>query len=307
MSSRDFDLNSLLILNAVIECRGVTAAAKKMSMSPSSVTYAINKIRRMTSNPIFTRSKSGIVPTTLAMELNQRYIKAMSLIHDGLDFSKKIKEDDVLRTITISTYTFMELWMSYAACSKEKIMGGISFNFVNRPGVNDNRIAKLRNHEIDIDIGGLLPNDASIISQKLFSSPFKALVSNNHPTIKDKLTLNDWNESKHVKWVLTDDETLNQSGDANIVNELTNRNVEICSASSINSFMICALSDYIMLVPEYLESFLGKILPVKFFDLPFQTTMTSTVFVHYHRSARRKQIISKCLSALDSISSQSVE
>lgn len=304
MSSRDFDFNSLLILNSVIECRSVTAAAKKMAMSPSSVTYAINKIRKITENPIFTRSKNGIVPTTLALELNQRYIKAISLINGGLDLSDKFKESDVGRTITISTYTFMELWMSYSASQQSSVMDGMSFNFVNRPGSNDARIAKLRNHEVDLDIGGLLPNDTSIISKKLFSSRFKALVSANHPTIKGALTLEDWNNNRHVEWVLAPDETLYQSGDANIVKELVEREVEISSASALNSLLISALSDYIMLVPEYLEKFFTQVLPVKFFDLPFETTMTSTVFAHYHRTARRKDTINKCLEALSDISDE---
>ncbi|CAM4066362.1 HTH lysR-type domain-containing protein [Rahnella bruchi] len=298
MNSKDFDLNSLLILNAVIECRSVTAAAKKMAMSPSSVTYAINKIRKTTSNPIFTRSKNGITPTTLALELNQRYIKAISLITDGLDFSVSNDNPDVYRNITVSTYTFLELWLSHFVNREQKLLDGLCLNFVNHPVSSEKRIIKIRNHEVDLDIGGLLPNDTSIISHKLFSSKFKALVSINHPTIKDTLTLDDWNMSKHVKWAQILDETLVQEGDANQVEALLKRSVGIRSENSLNSLMICAMSDYITLVPEYLEAFLLQTLPVKIFDLPFETTMTSTIYAHYHRSEKRKEFISLCLDAL---------
>jgi len=298
MNSKDFDLNSLLILNAVIECRSVTAAAKKMTMSPSSVTYAINKIRKITLNPIFTRSKNGITPTTLALELNQRYIKAISLITDGLDFSVNAEHPDVYRNITVSTYTFFELWFSHFVHQKQKLLDGLCLNFVTHPVSSEKRIVKIRNHEVDLDIGGLLPNDTSIISHKLYSSKFKALVSKNHPTIKDTLTLDDWNFNKHVKWAQISDEMLIQEGDANQVDPLLKRSIWIKSENSLNSLMICAMSDYITLIPEYLENFLVECLPVRVFDLPFETTMTSTVYAHYHRSAKRKEFISLCLDAL---------
>ncbi|MBU9843627.1 LysR family transcriptional regulator [Rahnella ecdela] len=298
MNSKDFDLNSLLILNAVIECRSVTAAAKKMAMSPSSVTYAINKIRKTTLNPIFTRSKNGITPTTLALELNQRYIKAISLITDGLDFSVNSENPDVYRNITVSTYNFFELWFSHFVYQEHKLLDGLCLNFVNHPISCEKRIVKIRNHEVDLDIGGLLPNDTSIISHKLYSSKFKALVSRNHPSITDTLTLEDWKTNKHVKWAQIFDESFVQEGDANQVDPLQKRSVGIKSENSLNSLLICAMSDYITLVPAYLEPFLVESFPVKIFDLPFETTMTSTLYAHYHRSAKRKEFISLCLESL---------
>jgi DNA-binding transcriptional LysR family regulator len=304
MNTRDFDLNSLLILNAVIECRSVTAAAQKMSMSPSSITYAINKIRKVTANPIFTRSKNGITPTTLALELNQRYLKAMALIYDGLDTSTKNNTSDISRNITISTYTFLEFWFSWFSDSHNNFMHNIALNFVIHPVLNETRIAKIRNHEVDIDIGGLLPNDISIVSHRLFSSRYKVMVSNHHSTIQNHLTLDDWSNNKHIQWVQFHDETLSHMGDAPLVDEMNQRQIEISSATSLNTFLLCSMSDYLMLVPAYLEDFLTKTLQVRLFELPFETTMTSTVFAHYHRSARKKDVLSRCLEALNKMTEE---
>ncbi|MCT4711311.1 LysR family transcriptional regulator [Enterobacteriaceae bacterium H11S18] len=298
MDSKDFDLNSLLILHAVIECGSVTAAAKKMAMSPSSVTYAINKIRRSTMNPIFTRTKNGITPTTLALELNQRYTKAIALINDGLEFSSGCKESEVSRNIIISTYNFFEYWLCHYVTNTENRISNFCLNFVDYPISRETRISKLRNHEVDFDIGGLLPNDASIVAHKLCSSRFKALVSINHPTIHDKLTLDDWNKNKHIKWMQKSDEAMVHDGDANLVDELHNRVVAVKSTNSLNSLMICSESDYIMLVPEYLADFLKENFSVKVFDLPFETTMTSALYVHFHRSAKRKEFVNASLDTL---------
>ncbi|QCT18894.1 LysR family transcriptional regulator [Jejubacter calystegiae] len=297
MNSKEFDLNSLLILKAVIECKSVTAAAKKMAMSPSSVTYAINKIRKMTSNPIFTRSKNGITPTTLALELNKRYTKAIAMINSGLDFNDNAKSLEEYRSVTVSTYTILELWFSLFTYENNR-RDGLSLNFVKHPASGEKRLSQLRNHEVDLDIGGLLPNDTSIISKKLFSSRFKVLVSKNHPTIKDTLTHADWERNEHIRWILPPDETIIQAGDANQVEELYNRKVGLSTGNALNAIMMCTMSDYIMLTPEYMEGFLTKYLPVRLFELPFETTMTSTVYAHFHRSARRKDFIGTCINAL---------
>lgn len=306
MNTKDFDLNALLILNAVIECKSVTVAAKKMAMSPSSVTYAINKIRKTTANPIFTRSKNGITPTTLALELNRRYIKAISLINDGLDFSSSLKEPDISRNVTISTHTFLEMWFTLSS-QKSNSLRGLCFNFVSHPLTRDKRVSRLRNHEVDLDIGGMLPNDASIISNKLFASKFKVLVSRNHSTIGDTFTRADWEQNKHIRWSLPADETLIQEGDAHQTDALINRKTGSTTENSLSAVMACAKSDYIMLIPECMEDFLVNTLPVKLFDLPFQTTMSITVYAHFHRSAKRKEFTAACIETLLSMTSSQTE
>jgi DNA-binding transcriptional LysR family regulator len=178
------------------------------------------------------------------------------------------------------------------------MMDSICLNYVIHPRSNEARIAKIRNHEVDIDIGGLLPNDSSIISHKLFTSKIKAMVNINHPFIQTKLTMEDWNTSKHVQWIQTPGESLVLDGNANQMDALLNRNISYKSVSTLNTIMMCAMSDSIMSVPEYLQSFMEKYFPVRFFDVPFETTQHSAIYVHFHRSAKRKEFIGECLDAL---------
>lgn len=302
MNTRDFDLNSLSILNAVIECGTVTAAAHKMALSPSSITYAINKIRRKTANPVFTRSKNGIIPTTLALELNHRYVKAINLINHGLNVDGETHTTALNKTLTISAYTFLELWFAHSVFKDDGGYGDIMLNFVNHPKYNNKRISQLRNHEVDIDIGGMLPNDASIISCHLFTSDFSVMVNAEHPSIIDDFTLEHWCENKHIEWVQLSDELLINVGDANIVKEMRDRKIAISSATSLTSLMACAYTDCLMLVPRYLEPFLLSTLPVKFFALPFETTMTSSIYAHFHRSAKNSDVVSASLNLLKKLS-----
>lgn len=292
------DFNSLIVLNAVLECKSVTVAARQLSTSPSSVTYAINKLRKLTVNPIFTRSKTGVKPTTLAIELNERYKKAVSLICDGLEENAQKGEYAGTKTITISTYTFLELWLSLSAFKNSAVLDNTVLSFTSHPTSNDERLAKLRNREVDIDIGAQLPNDSSIVSVKLYSSLYKVMVSKTHSSIKNELTVQDWNDNEHILWSRVRDETFTLMGDSAAIEELKDRKVGMTSYSSLNMLVLCAQSDYLMLVPEYFDDFVCQTLPVKTFDIPFETNMESTIFLHYHITAAADTVVEKCIQML---------
>lgn len=292
------DFNSLVILNAVVESGSVSVAAQRLSISPSSVTYAINKLRRMTDNPIFTRSKTGVKPTTLAHELNTRYKKTVLMINEGLGFTNENNHSNVSKTITISTYTYIELWISQMTLNKESVLNNGILNFLTHPSTNEDRLMKLRNREVDIDIGAQLPNDPSIVSYRLFSSVFKVMVSKNHSTITDTLTTEDWTNNKHITWNRINSETSSMMGDAQIIEEMLERETHITSDSSLNMMMMCAHSDSLMLIPEYFCCCIGEVLPVKFFDIPFPNSMESSLYVHAHTTSLKDTVVNGFLDAI---------
>ncbi|GDX07866.1 LysR family transcriptional regulator [Buttiauxella sp. A111] len=292
------DFNSLVILNAVVESGSVSVAAQRLSISPSSVTYAINKLRRVTDNPIFTRSKTGVKPTTLAHELNTRYKKTVHMINEGLGIDSEDNPSDVSKTITISTYTYVELWISQMTLKKESIINNGILNFLTHPSTNDERLMKLRNREVDIDIGAQLPNDPSIVSYRLFSSAFKVMVSKNHSTIKDSMSIKDWSANKHVTWNRINSETSSMMGDAQIIEEMLDRETHITSDSSLNMMMMCAHSDSLMLIPEYFCCCIDEILPVKFFDIPFPNSMESSLYVHAHTTSLKDSVVEGFLNVI---------
>lgn len=300
---KDFDLNALQILSSVIKCRSVTEAANLLEISPSSVTYAINKIRKATDNPLFSRSKNGIVPTTMALELNNRYIKAMELIKDGMAFSSDQTSTEIEQNITLSTYTFLELWFSCIAL-KEESMNHICLNFISNKYDDKERILRIRKHHIDIDIGSALPYDPSIISTKLFSSNYQVLVSKNHSTIKDTFTMDDWNKSKYIRWMKSHEEIYNHIGNAGNIDEIKNIDFHVTSDSSLNSLFLCAMSDFLLLIPGYMAEFYMEILPVRTFDLPFENDLRSECYAHHHRSEKNNARIATCLKLLKKMHSE---
>src|SRR5437763_1783560 len=63
------DLNLLLVLDAVLESRSVTQAARRLHLSQSAVSNALARTRSMLGDPLLVRDGRGLVPTPRAREL----------------------------------------------------------------------------------------------------------------------------------------------------------------------------------------------------------------------------------------------
>ena len=66
---RSLDLNLLKALDALLDERSVTRAAKRLSLTQPAMSGMLNRLRDCFNDPLFTRTQRGIVPTLRALEL----------------------------------------------------------------------------------------------------------------------------------------------------------------------------------------------------------------------------------------------
>lgn len=69
MNSRRIDLNLLHIFRAVMEERNVSRAAERLSMTQPAVSNALNRLRDVFKDEVFTRVAGGMKPTQKALDL----------------------------------------------------------------------------------------------------------------------------------------------------------------------------------------------------------------------------------------------
>ena len=66
---RGIDLNLLVVFHLLMQERNVTRAAVQLHLSQSAVSAALARLRTMLADPLFERGRSGMEPTTRALEL----------------------------------------------------------------------------------------------------------------------------------------------------------------------------------------------------------------------------------------------
>ena len=81
MSFPTFDLNLLLVLNAVLTEGSVAKAAHRMHVTPPAVSNALARLRLLLRDPLFTKKGRGIVPTPKALELAPLLARTLGELH----------------------------------------------------------------------------------------------------------------------------------------------------------------------------------------------------------------------------------
>jgi DNA-binding transcriptional LysR family regulator len=78
------DLSLIRVICAVYESRSVSRAAEALSLTQPAVSSALARLRELTGNPLFVRSRGGMVPTTLADHLFREFKRGLNIIDGSL-------------------------------------------------------------------------------------------------------------------------------------------------------------------------------------------------------------------------------
>src|SRR5258705_11643547 len=80
-----FDLNLLIVFDAVMQERSVTRAGNRIGLSQPAVSHALNRLRHMLKDELFVRTPEGMVPTPRAETLAQPLRNALSEMQLALE------------------------------------------------------------------------------------------------------------------------------------------------------------------------------------------------------------------------------
>ena len=283
------DIKMLRTIHTLCACGSVIQTAKILGVSPGAISYTINKARKITGSALFYRSRTGMAPNSLAEELSQKYQK----------IAKDIDVDNVLsakdKTVfTVSCYSVLELLLSTTLIATTESLPRI--NFCTSIENDEDRIARIRNKEVDIDIGTRLPVNNSIIQLRFFSSGISAIVRHDHPVIGETFTMSYWTKHQHAIWSRGMHLISDNVGQTNRFNALfQTRNVAFVASSTLNLVMLCAHSDLIILLPTVIAQNLQALLPIKVLDVPPELEMSYECYVHYHHSLSTNPLLGELI------------
>ncbi|MBU9847079.1 LysR family transcriptional regulator [Rahnella ecdela] len=289
--SIEMDMKVLRAIHLLSTSGSVTKTAEILQVTPGAVSYLINKARKSTGSALFFRTRDGMKPNTLALELSQRYLGVTEQFSEG-NMQKSLNE----RTIVLSTYSLFELLLSITLLNTTKL------TFSRSSHDDAERLMKLRNKEVDVDIGSRLAVDSSIVQLKLFSSDLGALVSKNHPTIKETFTMEDWHQNRHIIWsrgmqFISDNMELTHSFRA----LFDQQEIAFVASSSLNVTALCAYSDLVILLPLLIGKKVESLFPVKALPLPAEMKMSFECYVHYHHSFAKNENFHQLLSEIQKV------
>ncbi|WP_189445130.1 LysR family transcriptional regulator [Salinicola rhizosphaerae] len=183
----DIDLNLLVALDVLLEEQSVTAAAKRLRLSPSAMSRTLKRLRDTTGDPLLVRAGRGLVPTPRAIELRERAHvvarEAKSLLSPARG---TFDTASLVRTFTLrANAAFIERFSVSLITAIRGQAPGVNLRFAPKPSKT---VEPLRDGEIDLEIGVIETNAPELMIRGLFEDRFVGVAPHDHPILTGDAT-----------------------------------------------------------------------------------------------------------------------
>src|SRR5260370_42438124 len=95
MKLTTFDLNLLVVFEAILRERSVPKAGERLGLSQPAISHALNRLRWMLKDQLFVRTPEGMIPTPRAEQLAQpvrRALLELALALEPEEFAPELAE-----------------------------------------------------------------------------------------------------------------------------------------------------------------------------------------------------------------------
>lgn len=191
------DLNLIRTFVAIYETKSVSAAAKRLSITQPSVSYSLTRLRDLLHDPLFTRTRDGMVPTFNATQLFNAFKQSLDSIEAAIAATRKFDPTRSERSFRLALSDLGELhFLPHLLREFQSVAPSIGLEVVQ---IDSESIAQwLQTGYVDAAVGNLQFVGGQVRKSALFSESYSCLLSASHPAIGDSLSLEDYVAASHV-------------------------------------------------------------------------------------------------------------
>ena len=263
---KNIDLRLVSLVTELNRTRSVSAAAQKLSLSQSTVSMALARLRKHYDDPLFVRTSIGMEPTPRGAELIEVMKSAEFYMHQALEHRSEfdpLKSDHVFQ---LCSTDIAQLTLLPSLLKRLRRTGpSMSVTLLN---ISDRTHAQLESGEAELAVGFIPPKGAGFCGQRLFKDRFVCALRADHPRVDNVLTVEQFERVSHV--------AVTTSGTGHSIVEETmeahhiRREVGLRVHSFIGLGPILANTDLIAILPEQLGTFFAQPGKIKMVELPFE-------------------------------------
>lgn len=203
MNLADFDLNLLVVFDAIYKEKNLTRAGQRLNLSQPAISHSLNRLRNAFDDPLFVRHGYQMEPTPLTEELKENVKKVLELTERTLEDRGAFNPYRSTRTfhIGIQDYPMIVVLPRLIKTLKELA-----------PNVNirtfhlsmESRKSALEDGKLDMVIGIRQDFGSNIFQQYLFKDTEVCIVKRDHPVIRDELNLDNYLQAEFIGLSISD-------------------------------------------------------------------------------------------------------
>ncbi|RVU05667.1 LysR family transcriptional regulator [Novosphingobium umbonatum] len=269
MDYRRFDLNLLVVLDALLEEGGVNAAARRLGMSQPNVSFALSKLRHSFADQLLVRHGAGMRPTPLAENLREPVKRVLNGIENDIFAERKFDPAVAERRFVLSTSDIGELvFLPHLMRKLADEAPGITLECRSLAPTD---LAKAMAHgEVDLALG-YFPDlvGEAFIAQHLFDHPFTCIARKDHPAMDEQWSLERFLQLGHI--VVSQSGRSQELFEAQLQRMELSRRILLQSPHFMSVPLLVAQSDLISTVPKAVGAIMARSTPLCLIDPPFPT------------------------------------
>lgn len=280
MSLPAFDLNLLLVLNAVLTEGSVVKAANRLHVTPSAVSNALARLRVALGDPLLTKKGRGVVPTPRALELAPLLAKGLSDLHEAVS-SSGVKAARTTRRFSIALSDAAQIdVLPRIAVLLAKEMPQARLRAVSIDSLV--ALGGLAGPEVDVVLGPE-KGDGEIRSEPLCDQPAVLICRRNHPALAKNSSRQAVAGLRHVAIEMAPGNGLDLAGlafqRAGVLREVATSVPTFSAAAAV-----VACTDLVATVPERFFAAVGRPMRLCTLPLPIPELTISTHLCWHSRT-----------------------
>jgi DNA-binding transcriptional LysR family regulator len=198
MRPRSFDLNLLVMLEALVAERSVSGAALRLGLTQSAVSHALRRLRATFNDELFVRSSRGMEPTLRAVEIADATRSAIENIGIAIDRSAIFDPATTARSFKLRISEYVSSHLLQRLCPVlRKLAPGIHISAAHFTG--ESREDEIVGDEIHVRLGSPLRPPEQDNRMRVLEEQFVVLMGKNNPARAKKMTLPLYASLAHVK------------------------------------------------------------------------------------------------------------
>lgn len=263
----------------------VSQTARDLGLSQPAVSHALNRLRHDLADDLLVRSSRAMVPTPFALRVAPE-INAVLVQLEAVLERKAFDPATAEGLVRIQSTEYFEILVLPALLEhlREEAPGLQIVNTTTR-----GRLPKLdlASGKCELAIAGFFGDlPEGFYQQEIFSDRMVCLCSKSHSGTKgQKISLPNLLKLKHI-YISPEGRLGEGIVDEKLAKQKQKRQIVASIAGFAAPAWICASSEYGCTMPEKLASLYSEIMPVKWFELPFEAPAIRVVQVWHERTQR---------------------
>ncbi|WP_152579619.1 LysR family transcriptional regulator [Bosea sp. LC85] len=175
----NFDLNLVRIFEAMMSHRSVSGAAVALHLTQPAVSNALKRLRALTGDPLFVRTRYGMEPTQFALSASESLVEGLRLIRLGLDRAAPFDPASTNRRFRLLMTDAGEVvFLPYLMPLLRAEAPGLELKVMQLPV--GRYLEALETDEADVAIGNLQATAGTLRLRRLFDETYALLCRKGH-------------------------------------------------------------------------------------------------------------------------------